>query len=155
MSFKHKHLQNIHINGTVLKVRAKEFAVTSNIQFAPLRNGLNDVRNCSGIVHRTVTGEAWSVDGEAMEMWRFPIFQAKFAEYEPRTFFNVHKSGLFVTCYQKNYWFIGPFYCRSQQQVAVLLRPCLDCPDKLLLLVSNVHYTITLCNLVVPVCSVW
>jgi hypothetical protein len=43
-------------------------------------NGLNDVINCSGIVHRTVNAEARSVGWEAMEMWKFPIFQGKMAE---------------------------------------------------------------------------
>jgi len=110
MSFGHKHLQNIHINGNVLKARGKEFTMTLNVQFAPLRNGLNDVKNCSGIIHRTVSGEARSVDWEAMEMWRFPIFQANMAEYEPREFFNVHKSGQFCDLLPKKLLMLqGPF----------------------------------------------
>ena len=94
MWFRHKHLRNIRINGTVLKAKAKEVAVNLTLQFAPLRNGLNDLKTVLAL-YIGLIGEARSVDLEEMEIYRFPIFQAKIAGYEPREVFNTHKSGQF------------------------------------------------------------
>jgi hypothetical protein len=61
MWFRHKHLQNIHINGTVSKVKAKEF---SNLEHpvCTIKGWLERFKNCSGVVHRTVIGKARNVD---------------------------------------------------------------------------------------------
>jgi hypothetical protein len=63
------------VNGTVLKEKAEEIGLRLNtsIEFHASNGWLDQFKNGTGIVFRTLSGELWNIDPIEVDAWKTTI----------------------------------------------------------------------------------
>ncbi|GFU89746.1 tigger transposable element-derived protein 4 [Trichonephila clavipes] len=93
--------QNIPMNGSLLKEKAKAFAKELGIEFSASERWLSNFKKRNGIVFKKMCGESSSVDINVCSKWQNSLSDL-IKEYEPRNIFNTDETGLFQMFARKN-----------------------------------------------------
>ena len=86
---------NINISGTILKIKAEDFAQQLGEDDFKAGNGwLFRFRQRHGIVHRTIRGEGRGVDQAVVDDFRATVPARLLEEFRPEDIFNMDETGL-------------------------------------------------------------
>jgi hypothetical protein len=86
---------NIHVDGNILREKAKKIAARLNIEnFAASNGWITQFKERHGLVYKMLASKSAAVDTETTELWlkRLPTL---LEGYEPRDIYNVDETGLF------------------------------------------------------------
>ncbi|GFX45015.1 tigger transposable element-derived protein 4 [Trichonephila clavipes] len=89
--------QNIPMNSSLLKKKAKAFAKELGIEFSASEGWLTNFKKRNGIVFKKMCGKSSSVDINVCSEWQNSLSDL-IKECEPRNIFNTDETGLFFKC---------------------------------------------------------
>lgn len=134
--FRQVRSQNVPVNGTILREKATEIALRLGVDdFSPSNGWIDRFKKRTGIVYRSVSGEAASVDESVTDDWQTTKLPFLLHDYAARDIFNLDECGLFFNLMpDKTFSFKGEKCIggkRSKERITILLGANMDGSEKL------------------------
>ncbi|GFS96812.1 tigger transposable element-derived protein 4 [Trichonephila clavipes] len=126
--------QNIPMDGSLLKEKAKAFAKELRIEFSASEGWLTNFKQRNGVVLKRMCGESSSVDINVYSKWQNSLSDL-IKEYEPRNIFNTDETGFFFKCLPEKTFTLKKEKCRggkhSKEVLTILLAVNMDGSEKI------------------------
>lgn len=134
--FQQARASSIPISGPILCTKANEIAAEMNISdFSSNTGWLDRFKKRFGIVYKTISGEAASVDKSSVEKWKDGELKRIMDKYEPKDIYNADETGLFYRCLPNKTHTLKGENCvggkNSKDRLTVLVAANMDGSDKL------------------------